>query len=200
MRFADTVVPPPLTEIVTAVDVVTGTVVTLNPPLVDPAGIVTPPGTAATAGLLLVTCSVSSVAGALATATVANDPALPDVVAGLKVTDCGGFCGVTVTADRTDVPFQLAVIVARVADVTVEVGSATETEVLPSGTTATGVQWRKICFGNRSTNGELATARLLTVAETCELQRLNILVYLSTAIARNRRCQPATSLLPEYSA
>ena len=26
----------------------------------------------------------------------------------------------------------------------------------------TGVQWRKICFGNRSANGELATARLLT--------------------------------------
>src|ERR1700682_4980612 len=29
----------------------------------------------------------------------------------------------------------------------------------------TGVQWRKICFGNRSANGELATARLLTVTE-----------------------------------
>ncbi len=60
----------------------------------------------------------------------------------------------------------------------------------------TGVQWRKICFGNRSTNGELATARLLTVAETCELQRLNILVYLSTAIACHRKCQPTLSLLP----
>jgi hypothetical protein len=41
----------------------------------------------------------------------------------------------------------------------------------------TGVQWRKICCGNRSVNGEIATARLLTVAETCELQRLNILGY-----------------------
>src|SRR6202171_3872193 len=29
----------------------------------------------------------------------------------------------------------------------------------------TGVQWRKICFGNRSANGERATARLLTVTE-----------------------------------
>jgi hypothetical protein len=28
-------------------------------------------------------------------------------------------------------------------------------------TLRTGVQWRKICFGNRSANGELATARLL---------------------------------------
>lgn len=60
----------------------------------------------------------------------------------------------------------------------------------------TGVQWRKICFGNRSANGELATARLLTVAETCDLQSLNILAYLSAAIASHRcRRQPA-SLLP----
>ena len=29
----------------------------------------------------------------------------------------------------------------------------------------TGVQWRKICFGNRSANGELATSRLLTVED-----------------------------------
>jgi transposase len=60
----------------------------------------------------------------------------------------------------------------------------------------TGVQWRKICFGNRSANGELATARLLTVAETCDLQRLNILAYLSGAIARHRSHQQADSLLP----
>jgi transposase len=59
----------------------------------------------------------------------------------------------------------------------------------------TGVQWRKICFGNRSANGELATSRLLTIAETCDLQRLNILAYLSAAILRHRRCQPAASLL-----
>jgi len=60
----------------------------------------------------------------------------------------------------------------------------------------TGVQWRKICFGNRSANGEVATARLLTVAETCDLQRLNILVYLSAAIAGHRKRQPVASLLP----
>jgi transposase len=59
-----------------------------------------------------------------------------------------------------------------------------------------GVQWRKICFGNRSATGELATSRLLTVAETCELQRLNLLVYLSTAIACHRRRQQVASLLP----
>jgi transposase len=61
----------------------------------------------------------------------------------------------------------------------------------------TGVQWRKICFGNRSVAGELATARLLTVAETCDLRKLNILAYLAEAIADHRRRQPVTSLLPD---
>src|ERR1700677_2788686 len=61
----------------------------------------------------------------------------------------------------------------------------------------TGVQWRKICFGNRSANGELATARLLTVAETCDLQRLNVLAYLSAAIACHRSRKQITALLPK---
>ena len=60
----------------------------------------------------------------------------------------------------------------------------------------TGVQWRKICFGNRSANGELAIARLLTVSETCDLQNLNILAYLSTALVRYRGRQLPVSLLP----
>ena len=59
----------------------------------------------------------------------------------------------------------------------------------------TGVQWRKICFGNRSVNGELATSRLLTVAETCDLQRLSILGYLSAAIVSHRRRQQVASLV-----
>ena len=60
----------------------------------------------------------------------------------------------------------------------------------------TGVQWRKICFGNRSANGELATARLLTISETCDLQNLNILAYLSNALVRYRSRQLPVSLLP----
>jgi len=60
----------------------------------------------------------------------------------------------------------------------------------------TGVQWRKTSFGNRSANGELATARLLTVAETCDLQKLNILAYLSAAISCHRLRQRPASLLP----
>jgi transposase len=59
----------------------------------------------------------------------------------------------------------------------------------------TAVQWRKICFGNRSAKGELATSRLLTVAETCDLQCLNILAYLSAAIVCHRNRRPAPSLL-----
>jgi hypothetical protein len=37
---------------------------------------------------------------------------------------------------------------------------------------------------------------LLTVAESCDLQRLNILAYLSAAIVCHRRHQQAASLLP----
>jgi hypothetical protein len=55
-------------------------------------------------------------------------------------------------------------------------------------------------FGNRSTTGELATARLLTVAETCDLQKLNILAYLSVAIAAHRRYLRAATLLPSRTA
>lgn len=60
----------------------------------------------------------------------------------------------------------------------------------------TAVQWRKICFGNRSAAGERATARLLTVAQTCVLQHRNILAYLAAAIICYRRHQPAAALLP----
>ena len=61
----------------------------------------------------------------------------------------------------------------------------------------TAVQWRKTSFGNRSATGELATARLLTVAETCDLQKLNILAYLSNALTRHRQGQAPASLLPK---
>jgi transposase len=45
-----------------------------------------------------------------------------------------------------------------------------------------GVQWRKICFGNQSPEGELFTARLLTVIRTCALQGKDLIQYLVTAI------------------
>jgi transposase len=59
------------------------------------------------------------------------------------------------------------------------------------------VQWRKISFGNRSEDGERAVARLLTVTRTCQLQQVNVLVYLTAAIRSHRRRQAAASLLPK---
>jgi hypothetical protein len=50
-------------------------------------------------------------------------------------------------------------------------------------------------FGNRSTDGELAVARLLTITRTCQLQQLNVLAYLTVAIRCYRRRQPVASLL-----
>jgi transposase len=61
----------------------------------------------------------------------------------------------------------------------------------------TAVQWRKIMFGNRSAQGELAVARLLTVARTCQLQELSVLAYLTAAIRCYRRREAVASLLPK---
>ena len=59
------------------------------------------------------------------------------------------------------------------------------------------VQLRKIIFGNRSAQGEIATARLLTVTQTCKMQGRNALAYLTEAIIRYRHHQSAPSLLPQ---
>jgi transposase len=61
----------------------------------------------------------------------------------------------------------------------------------------TAVQWRKISFGNRSRAGELATARLLTVAQTCKRQQRHVLGYLTDAVRCHRRQAAAPSLLPQ---
>ena len=55
---------------------------------------------------------------------------------------------------------------------------------------------RKITYGNRSTTGEIALARLLTVTQTCKLQQRPVLGYLLTAVQCHRRCQPAPNLRP----
>ena len=57
------------------------------------------------------------------------------------------------------------------------------------------VQWRKICFGNQSPEGELLTARLLTVARTCALQGKNTFQYLVNSISAYRMQLPHTSLV-----
>jgi len=59
------------------------------------------------------------------------------------------------------------------------------------------VPWRKTSFGTRSDEGERAVERLLTITRTCQLQQLNILVYLTAAIRAHRRRQAVPSLLPK---
>jgi len=61
----------------------------------------------------------------------------------------------------------------------------------------TAVPWRKISFGNRSRNGELATARLLTVTQTCKRQQRHVLGYLTDAVRCHRRQVPVPSLLAQ---
>ena len=61
----------------------------------------------------------------------------------------------------------------------------------------TAVQWRKISFGNRSRTGEIATARLLTVTQTCKRQQRHVLGYLTEAVCCHRRQTVAPSLLPQ---
>ena len=90
MRFAVLVTPAPDTEIATTVCLSTGLVKILKPPVVEPRGIITPFGTEATAGLLLVTCSIWSDVGAVATVTVANEPPpRPTVEVGSSDIDAG---------------------------------------------------------------------------------------------------------------
>lgn len=57
------------------------------------------------------------------------------------------------------------------------------------------VIWRKIMFGNRSEAGEVAVARLLTIAATCKMQNRDALAYLTTAIRCHRRGETPPSLL-----
>lgn len=58
------------------------------------------------------------------------------------------------------------------------------------------VIWRKIMMGCRSEVGEIAVARLLTVAQTCKMQKRPALAYLSDAIRYHRYGKAAPSLLP----
>jgi len=57
------------------------------------------------------------------------------------------------------------------------------------------VQWRKVSFGSRSAQGEIAVARLLTVTRTCRMQNREPLDYLGTAIRSHRNVQAVPSLL-----
>ena len=60
----------------------------------------------------------------------------------------------------------------------------------------TAVQWRKISFGNRSSEGELAVGRLLTAVQTCRMQNRHVLGYLTSAVISHRHRTPGPTLLP----
>jgi transposase len=61
------------------------------------------------------------------------------------------------------------------------------------------VQWRKISFGSRSPQGEVAVARLLTVTRTCRMQNREPLDYLGNAIRSHRKAKAVASLLKTAS-
>ncbi len=57
------------------------------------------------------------------------------------------------------------------------------------------VQWRKICFGNQSCDGERFTERILTVTRTCQMQNSNAFQFLSHLMSAFFRREPLPSLL-----
>jgi transposase len=57
------------------------------------------------------------------------------------------------------------------------------------------VQWRKICFGNQSDDGELLTARLMTAERSCVLQNRNPFQFLVDSVTAYRRKIQGPSLL-----
>jgi hypothetical protein len=92
---AERVTPPPETEIVTRVCVLTWLVLMLKPACTLPAGISTVLGTVA-AGLSLLTEKIWSVFAAEATFTTPSEPAVPVTEAGLSDSALGWPCGVRV--------------------------------------------------------------------------------------------------------
>ena len=57
------------------------------------------------------------------------------------------------------------------------------------------VQWRKLCFGNQSENGERFTERILTVTRTCQLHGKNSFHFLSDLMEAAFKGMPRPSLL-----
>src|SRR5439155_8239121 len=126
------VTPPPEAEIVTVVGMVTGDVDTWKPPAAAKAGTATLCGTRATAGLLLSSTNCTSVDPGEATDTRPEEPAVPVVVVGSRVSVSGGCPAVSVSCDRTLIPFQVAVTVAVVGAVTALVWTLNETDASPA--------------------------------------------------------------------
>jgi transposase len=58
------------------------------------------------------------------------------------------------------------------------------------------VIWRKVSFGTRSEAGARLVERLLSVRETCRLQRRSLHAFLIEAITAHLQGAPAPALLP----
>ena len=98
-----------------------------------------PFGTDATAGLLLATWNMVSVACGSAIETVANElPPSPTVEVGLSEIAAGATAGNSVTGADAPAPFHVAVTVALVVVVTLFVWSGNDTEKLPGSTNTDG--------------------------------------------------------------
>jgi len=59
------------------------------------------------------------------------------------------------------------------------------------------VQWRKICFGSKSENGERFTERILTVTRTCRMQGRNPFEYLADLVSASFGNKSLPSLLQQ---
>jgi len=99
VKVAERVTPPPETEIVASVCVLTAAALMENPPVVLPAGIVTELAVSAAAALLLLIWKIWSVAEGAAMVTVAKELVIPLTEAGLSAIDAGWPCGVIVSGD-----------------------------------------------------------------------------------------------------
>jgi hypothetical protein len=99
VKMAERVTPPPETEMVAKVCVLTAAVLMKNPPVVLPAGIITEFAVSDAAALLLLIWKIWSVAEGAAMVTVAKVLPTPLTEAGLSAMDAGWPCGVIVSGD-----------------------------------------------------------------------------------------------------
>jgi hypothetical protein len=114
VNVAERVTPPPETEMVARVCVVTAAVLMKNPPVVLPAGIITEFAVSDAAALLLLIWNIWSVAAGAAMVTVAKVLLIPVTEAGLSAMDAGWPWGVIVSGDWTLAPFHVALMLASV--------------------------------------------------------------------------------------